>query len=119
MSMDVSRRDLLKLVAVGATAGLAPREVEAAADAAERLLEFPPLGNITLLHLTDSHATLLPVFFREPDTLLGVGGERGKPPYLTGMEFLRAYRIAPRTAEAYALSSVDFATLVERYGRMG
>src|SRR5713101_6462243 len=117
--MDVSRRDLLKLLAVGATAGLTPRQVEADPSAADRLLEFPPLGNLTLLHLTDSHATLLPVFFREPDTLIGVGNERGKPPYLTGRDFLRAYRIAPRTAEAYALSAVDFAALAARYGRMG
>jgi S-sulfosulfanyl-L-cysteine sulfohydrolase len=43
----------------------------------ERLLEFEPLGNVTLLHMTDSHATLLPVYYREPDTLLGVGPEKG------------------------------------------
>src|SRR5262249_35405584 len=82
-------------------------------------LDFPSLGNVTLLHLTDTHATLLPVYIREPDTLLGVGAERGKPPYLTGMEFLRAYHIAPGTAAAYALSTVDFTALAARYGRMG
>jgi sulfur-oxidizing protein SoxB len=117
--VEVGRRDLLKLLAVGATAGLTARQVEADPAAPERLLEFPPLGNVTLLHLTDSHATLLPVFFREPDTLIGVGGERGKPPYLTGNEFLKAYRIAPGSALAYALSAVDFAALARRYGRMG
>ena len=115
----MDRRDLLKLVAVGATAGLAPRDLEASESAPERLLEFLPLGNVTLLHLTDTHATLSPVYFREPDTVLGVGAERGKPPYLTGMEFLRAYHIAPGTAAAYALSAVDFAALAARYGRMG
>src|SRR5438552_1612415 len=56
--MEVGRRDLLKLLAVGATAGLTPRQVEADPSAPDRLLEFPPLGNLTLLHLTDSHATL-------------------------------------------------------------
>src|SRR5262245_675445 len=117
--MEVGRRDLLKLLAVGATAGLAPRQVAADESAPERLLEFPPLGNLTLLHLTDSHATLRPVYFREPSTLLGVGEERGKPPYLTGADFLRAYHIAPRTAAAYAMSSADFTTLAARYGRMG
>jgi len=115
----MDRRDLLKLVAVGATAGLAPRDLTASESAPERLLEFPPLGNVTLLHLTDTHATLSPAYFREPDTVLGVGAERGKPPYLTGMEFLRAYHIAPGTAAAYALSAVDFAALAARYGRMG
>ena len=78
-----------------------------------------PLGNVTLLHLTDSHATLRPVFFREPDTLIGVGDERGKPPYLTGPAFLRFYGFAPGTAEAYACTAVDFPTLAARYGAMG
>jgi len=109
--MPLSRRDLLKLLAVGATAGLSPRELQGSETAPERLLDFPSLGNVTLLHLTDTHATLLPVYIREPDTLLGVGAERGKPPYLTGMEFLRAYHIAPGTAAAYALSAVDFSAL--------
>ncbi|OGL15651.1 MAG: thiosulfohydrolase SoxB [Candidatus Rokubacteria bacterium RIFCSPLOWO2_12_FULL_71_22] len=117
--MQVTRRDLLKLLAVAAGAGIDPRRLEAAADAPERLLDFPELGNVTLLHVTDTHATLLPVYFREPDTLLGVGAERGRPPYLTGAEFLRAYRLAPGTAAAYAYTHVDFAALAARYGRMG
>jgi sulfur-oxidizing protein SoxB len=117
--VEVGRRDLLTLLAVGATAGLTPRQLAADPAAPERLLDVPPLGNLTLLHLTDTHAMLLPVHYRESDTLLGVGDERGKPPYLTGTEFLRAYGIAPGTAAAYALSAVDFAALAARYGRMG
>ena len=117
--MEVSRRDLLKVLAVGAPAGLTPRQVEADASAPERLLDFPALGNVTLLHLTDTHATLRPIFFREPSTLIGVGDERGRPPYLTGTEFLRAYQIAPGTAAAYALSAVDFTALAARYGQLG
>ena len=117
--MQVTRRDLLKLLAVAAGAGMSPRRVAAAADAPARLLDLQPLGNVTLLHITDSHATLLPVHFREPDTLLGVGAERGKAPYLTGEAFLRAYRLAPGSPEAYAYTHVDFAALAARYGRMG
>ncbi len=117
--MDVTRRDLLKLLAIAAGAGVTPCRLAAAADAPARLFEFEPLGNVTLLHITDSHATLLPVHFREPDTLLGVGDERGKPPYLTGAAFLRAYHLAPGTPEAYAYTHVDFPALAARYGRMG
>jgi sulfur-oxidizing protein SoxB len=80
---------------------------------------MPPLGNVTLLHLTDTHATLRPVFLREPDTLLGVGTERGKPPYLTGEAFLRAYGIAPGSLAAYATTYLDFPALAARYGRLG
>ena len=118
MSLGLSRRDLLKLLTVAAAAGLDPRRLEAA-DGPERLLEFEALGNVTLLHLTDPHATLRPLYYREPDTLIGVGREHGKPPFLTGAEFLRAYHIAPGTVEAYAATHLDFAALAARYGRMG
>jgi sulfur-oxidizing protein SoxB len=116
--MEVTRRDLLRVLAAAAAAGLGPRGLEAAG-APERVLEMAPLGNVTLLHLTDTHATLRPVFFREPDTLLGVGDERGKPPYVTGAAFLRAYGLVPGSVEAYAGSHVDFPALAARYGRLG
>jgi sulfur-oxidizing protein SoxB len=77
------------------------------------------LGTVTLLHITDPHAHLRPVLYREPDTLIGVGDERGKPPFLTGAALLRAYGIAPGSAEAYAVSHVDFAALAARYGSLG
>src|SRR2546428_13910515 len=113
--MDVSRRDLVKLLAIAAGAGLRPARLEAA-DGPGRLLAFEPLGNVTLLHLTDTHATLRPVYSREPDTLLGVGAERGKPPYLTGEAFLAAYGIPRGSPAAYALTYLDFPALAARYG---
>src|SRR6059058_571361 len=116
--MDVTRRDLLKLLAIAAASGIDPRRLEAD-DGPERLLEFEPLGNVTLLHVTDAHATTRPVFYREPDTLIGVGDERGKPPFVTGAEFLRAYHLAADTAAAYACTYLDFPALAARYGRMG
>src|SRR5215475_5495727 len=116
--MDVSRRDLLKLLAIAAGAGLAPQRLEAA-DGPERLMAFEPLGNVTLLHITDAHATLRPIYYREPDSLIGVGAERGRPPFLTGAELLHAYHLSPGTVEAYAYTYLDFATLAARYGRMG
>ena len=116
--MEVTRRDFLKLVGIAGGVGLSPSAL-AAALTPERLLEFQPLGNVTLLHLTDSHATLLPVYFREPDTLLGVGDETGRTPYVTGEAFLRAYGLTRGSAEAYAYSHLDFPTLAARYGKMG
>jgi sulfur-oxidizing protein SoxB len=116
--MEVTRRDFLKLLAVAGGAGLGPAAL-AAEEAPERLLEVPPLGNVTLLHVTDSHAMLLPVYYREPDTLIGVGDEAGQPPYLTGEAFLRAYGLRRGTAAAYCLTHLDFETLAARYGRLG
>src|SRR5438309_9773399 len=118
MTGDVSRRDLVRLLAIAAAAGIDPRRLDAA-DGPERLREFEPLANATLLHLTATHATTRPVFYREPDTLIGVGDERGRPPFLTGAELLRAYHYAPGSVEAYAYTYLDFPALAARYGRMG
>ncbi len=117
--MEVTRRDLLKLFAIAGGLGIAEQERLWAATAPQQLLSFEPLGNVTLLHMTDSHATLLPVHYREPDTLLGVGPEKGRPPYLTGEAFLKHYGIKRGTAEAHALTYVDFTELARRYGRLG
>src|SRR5438128_10082497 len=105
--MDVTRRDLLKLLAIAAASGLDPRRLEAD-DGPERLLEFEPLGNVTLLHVTDAHATTRPVFYREPDTLIGVGDERGKPPVVTGADVHLAYHHASVTPSYNTSPSLDF-----------
>jgi sulfur-oxidizing protein SoxB len=117
--VEVTRRDVLKLLAIAGVLGAGSPRALARGLEPERLLEFVPLGNVTLLHLTDSHATLLPVYFREPDTLIGVGDEAGRPPYLTGEAFLRAYGLGRGSAAAYAYTHVDFETLAARYGKMG
>jgi S-sulfosulfanyl-L-cysteine sulfohydrolase len=83
------------------------------------LLDFESLGNVTLVHLTDIHAQLMPVYFREPSVNLGVGDAAGLPPHVTGADFLKLYNIEPGTPHAYALTSEDFAALAKTYGRMG
>lgn len=117
--MDVTRRDFVTLAAIAAGAGLLPRETFAQATSPERLLDFEPLGNVTLLHMTDSHATLLPVYYREPDTLFPIGDEAGRPPFVTGEAALKYYGFAPGSLDAHAFTHVDFAELARRYGRMG
>lgn len=83
------------------------------------LLAFQPKGNVTLVHIADIHAQLMPVYFREPSVNLGVGEVVGKPPHLTGKDFLEFYKIKPGTPEAYALTAVDFEALAKSYGKMG
>jgi sulfur-oxidizing protein SoxB len=117
--MEVTRRDLLMLMATGGALGASSPRALARGLEPDRLLEFPALGNVTLLHMTDPHATLLPVHYREPDTRIGVGPEEGAAPFLTGEALLRAYGISRGSAEAYALAHLDFETLAHRYGRMG
>ena len=83
------------------------------------LLRFEPAGNVTLIHLTDLHGQLMPVYFREPSINIGVGDAKGKVPHLTGAEALSAFKLAPKSAEAHALTYGDFVELARRYGRLG
>jgi sulfur-oxidizing protein SoxB len=83
------------------------------------LLRFDHFGNITLLHTSDLHGQLTPVYLREPSRNIGAGEAGREPPHLTGTDFLRRFGIKPKSAQAYALSSVDFAALARTYGRIG
>ena len=85
----------------------------------DALLAFEPVGQVTLLHFTDIHAQLSPLYFREPSVNLGVGDVKGLPPHVTGAALLKKYGLKPGSADAYALSSVDFARLAASYGRLG
>ncbi len=85
----------------------------------DELLRFEDFGNVTIVHLTDIHAHLKPILFREPSINLGVGDAKGKVPHISGLEFLKSYGIEQGTASAYALSHVDFEALAKTYGRMG
>ena len=38
----------------------------------EKLLEFDTFGNVSLIHVTDIHAQLKPIYFREPEINIGV-----------------------------------------------
>lgn len=121
----LSRREfLMATAALSAIAGpgLIGRWSRAAAQqtlSEDALLDFEPLGNVTLVHIADIHAQLVPVYFREPSVNIGVGGAQGVPPHVTGKDFLELYDIAPGTPEAYALTSEDFVALAKTYGRMG
>ncbi|TGD65175.1 thiosulfohydrolase SoxB [Tabrizicola sp. WMC-M-20] len=85
----------------------------------DQLLQFDDFGNVTLIHITDIHAQLKPIWFREPEWNIGVGEATGKPPHVVGRAFLDMFNIAPGTPEAYALTHEDFVALGKTYGRMG
>ncbi|RMH49353.1 MAG: thiosulfohydrolase SoxB [Alphaproteobacteria bacterium] len=85
----------------------------------DKLLEFDTMGNVTLIHITDIHAQLKPIYFREPEINIGVGEVRGLPPHVTGNDYLKLYGIEPGSPAAYALTHVDFVALARAYGKMG
>ncbi|NDV88561.1 thiosulfohydrolase SoxB [Aurantimonas aggregata] len=120
-----SRREFLTAtVALGALtgSGLSGRWSRAAAQqrlTEDDLLGAADFGNVTLLHVTDIHAQLKPVYFREPAVNIGIGAVAGLPPHVTGADFLKLYQIEPGSPDAYALTSEDFGALARQYGKMG
>ncbi|NOD48138.1 MULTISPECIES: thiosulfohydrolase SoxB [unclassified Ruegeria] len=85
----------------------------------DQLLEFETFGNISLIHVTDIHAQLKPIYFREPEINLGIGDARGQMPHVTGAAFRKAYGIEDGSPSAYALTYNDFSALAKTYGRVG
>ena len=119
----IDRRDFLRVA--GATAALTGAGGSLSRLAAQQrltqadLLRFESKGQITLLHMTDTHAQLKPLWFREPSVNIGVGEMTGLPPHITDAEFLKTFDITPGSAHAYALSAHDFQALAHTYGRVG
>jgi sulfur-oxidizing protein SoxB len=85
----------------------------------EKLLEFDTFGNVSLIHVTDIHAQLKPIYFREPEINIGVGNNKGKVPHITGADFRKLYGIEQNSWSSYALSFEDFTSLAREYGRVG
>ena len=85
----------------------------------DQLLNFDTYGNVSLIHVTDIHGQLKPIYFREPSINIGVGSNKGAVPHVTGADFRKLYGINDGSPSHYALSSGDFAALAEGYGRVG
>ena len=85
----------------------------------DQLLDFDTYGNVSLIHVTDIHAQLKPIYFREPEVNLGVGTNKGAVPHITGADFRKAYGIDDGSPSHYALTYDDFSALAQGYGKMG
>ncbi len=118
--MSPDRRDFLRLLAAAAAAGLPLAQAEAAAAAGDgRFYDLPRFGNVSLLHFTDCHAQLLPMWFREPNVNLGIGAGNNRAPHLVGEALLKQFRIRPGTREAHAFTSLDFSRAARSFGKVG
>ncbi len=118
--MALSRREFLQVLGAAAAAGMAldSRSV-LAAPSADQLYDVPTFGNVHLLHFTDSHAQLQPMYFREPSVNLGLGGAAGKLPHLVGEPLLKAVGLRAGSPEAYAFTCLDFEQAARSYGKVG
>ena len=119
--MNLSKRDFLQVLGAASAAGLAlGRYGQADAATAERgLYDIAPFGNVSFLHMTDCHAQLKPIYFREPSVNLGLGSMQGQLPHLVGDSLLKAAGLRPGTALAHGYTYLDFEKAARRYGKVG
>jgi S-sulfosulfanyl-L-cysteine sulfohydrolase len=117
--MTISRREFIRLLGMASAAGMLPGSILAAGRQSADLYEIPKFGNASLLHITDTHAQLNPIYFREPSVNLGIGGAYGQAPHLVGEAFLKHFGIRPGGIEAHALSFLRFDEAAAQYGKVG
>jgi len=119
----LSRREFLQMLAAATAAGMGVGCSKGASagrsNAPGNLYEVAPFGNVSLLHFTDCHAQLKPMYFREPSINIGVGNFSGKPPHLVGEALLKEFKVAPSSIEAHAFTYLNFEEAARQYGKVG
>ena len=106
------------MLALGAAVGLALPGVSARATT-QNAYDLERAGNVHLLHMTDAHAQLMPVHYREPQANIGVHSARNRSPHLVGKALLERYQIAPGTRQAHAYSHIDYTSAAREFGQVG
>ena len=119
--MNLNKREFLQVLGAGAVSGMGLGAWAQAdpARAGQALYDVPAFGNVSLLHMTDCHAQLLPLYFREPNINIGIGSMQGKLPHLVGEHLLRFANVPANTPMAHALTYLDFERAALRYGKVG
>ena len=119
--MNLTKREFLQVLGAGTMAGmsLGTYADADAASASNGLYDIPKFGNVSFLHMTDCHAQLKPIYFREPSINIGLGAMKGNLPHLVGEHLLKVANVRPGTAEAYSLSYLDYEKAARRYGKVG
>ncbi len=120
---QLDRREFLHLLAVATAAGFGLNTTNnfAASNTAKpaTIYDLPRKGNVHLLHMTDCHAQLKPIYFREPNVNLGIGQALARPPHLVGEALLKAFKLKPSTREAHAFTHLNFEKAAATYGKVG
>jgi len=118
--MSMNRREFMQMLAVAAASGFALNSRSALSEGNPgSFYDLPAFGNVSMLHITDCHAQLLPIYFREPNVNIGLGQSKNKPPHLVGENLLRHFGIKPGTREAHAFTYLDFDHAARTYGKVG
>ncbi len=119
--MNLTKREFMQVMGAGSMAGLnmSAFAQSDAGVAAKGLYDIAKFGQVSFLHMTDCHAQLKPIYFREPSVNLGIGSMKGQLPHLVGEHLLKNAGVRPGSAEAYGMSYLNFEVAAKRYGKVG
>lgn len=125
--MSLNRREFMQIMGMAAAAGMLPGcdskpgsgTSVTSASAPGDVYNIPKFGNVTLMHFTDCHAQLLPIYFREPNVNIGIGGANGQPPHLVGDKLLNHFNLKRDSLEAHAFTYLNYADAAKTYGKVG
>ena len=117
--MSMNRREFVQLLTAAAACGMPLSRALAGDRSADAFYELPRFGQVHLMHFTDCHAQLMPIYFREPNVNLGVADANGAPPHLVGEHLLKRFGIKPASREEHAFTYLDFAEAANRFGKVG
>src|SRR5210317_247195 len=113
--LDLLMRSSAALGAAGMGLGMTSR---AWASSASDLYKLPSFGSARLLHITDTHAQLNPIYFREPNVNLGLASAYGKLPHRVGKNLLSELgSLSP--LESHAFTYLNFEEAANRFGKVG
>ncbi|WP_028485785.1 5'-nucleotidase C-terminal domain-containing protein [Thiomicrorhabdus chilensis] len=126
--MSLNRREFLHVMSMAAAAGMLPKVANAFSSQPSQdktpalsmdMYHLPMQGNVRILHITDTHAQLKPVYYREPNVNLGIGPAFGKLPHVVGHKLLKELNIEPNTPLAHAFSYLNFKEASKTFGKVG
>jgi len=134
--MNMSRREFMQMLAVASAAGFNLSACDSSSQSQQGATtkatggakpvkgpsnpyEIAPFGNVSLMHYTDCHGQLLPIYFREPNINMGLAGMKGNPPHLVGESFLKRFNIKPDSLESHAYTYLDFENAANKFGKVG
>jgi S-sulfosulfanyl-L-cysteine sulfohydrolase len=118
---NMNRREFVQMLAVASAGGFALDQGAALANTTKSvaMYDIPKSGNVHFLHMTDCHAQLMPIYFREPNVNIGIGAASGRAPHLVGEKLLKEFGIAAGSREAHAFTYLDFEAAARTYGKVG
>jgi sulfur-oxidizing protein SoxB len=112
----INRREFIQLLSIASASGLL---AQTSLSQTEDIYEIPSFGNTRLLHFTDCHAQLNPIYFREPHINIGLGDAYARPPHVVGNALLKYFSLDGDSRLSHAYTHLNYESATQKYGKVG